>query len=256
MLSVIVRYSTSFGNLSIRRLFLKSNIERIHLLDFIRGVAIIGMIVYHAAFNYTVFYNIDISFLDTVLCEIIRIMLAMAFIIIAGISTKLSQRLILRGFTVVGAALIVSLVTFFVTPNLVIRFGILHFMGVAMLITALCKKVLVTIPRKIALPLFAALFFITKFLFPIRVDWEILFPFGLISNNFMSADYYPLIPWIFAFFFGTYLTEPLIKHQAPQWVYYFKSPIVNFLGRHSLLVYLIHQPILWGLFWLSINIIS
>ena len=73
---------------------MKSNIERIHLLDFIRGVAIIGMIVYHAAFNYTVFYNIDISFLDTVLCEIIRIMLAMAFIIIAGISTNLSQRLI------------------------------------------------------------------------------------------------------------------------------------------------------------------
>lgn len=234
---------------------MKSETNRIHLLDFIRGVAIIGMIAYHAAFNLITFYDLNIPFWGTQIFEVIRTMFALAFIVIAGISTKLSRRPIMRGFIVLDAGLIVSIVTFFATPELIVRFGILHFMGTAMLITALCKKALDAIPRKIALPLFAVLFFITKYLFPISVDSEYLFPLGLITSDFISSDYYPLIPWIFAFFFGTYLSEPLLKNQAPQWVYHFKCPIVNFLGRHALWIYLIHQPLLYGLMWLIFNYI-
>ena len=229
---------------------MKSEINRIHLLDFIRGVAIFGMVAYHAAFNLKTFYNLNIPFWDTEIFEVIRTVFALAFIVIAGISTKLSRRPILRGFIALDAGLVVSIVTFFVNPELIVRFGILHFMGTAMLITALCKKALNAIPPKIALPLFAALFLITKYFFPISVNSEYLFPLGLISSNFTSSDYYPLIPWIFAFFFGTYLSEPLLKHQAPQWVYRFKCPVVNFLGRHALWVYLIHQPLLYGMIWL------
>lgn len=234
---------------------MKSDINRIHLLDFIRGVAIIGMVAYHTAFNLTVFYDIDSSFLETKVIVVIRTIIALTFIIIAGISTNLSRQSKLNGLKVVGAALVVSMVTFLVTPELTVRFGILHFMGAAMLIAALCKKALDAIPRKIALPLFAALFLITKYLFPISVDSEYLFPLGLITSDFMSSDYYPLIPWIFAFFFGTYLAEPLLKNQAPQWIYHFKCPIVNFFGRHALWIYLIHQPLLYGLMWLIFNVI-
>lgn len=234
---------------------MKSGVDRIHLLDFIRGVAIIGMITHHAAFDLTAFYDMKISFLDTEMFKVIRTVFALAFIIISGISTNLSHNPIRNGLKVLAIALDVSILTFFITPEFPIRFGILHFMGTAMLMAAFCKKALIAIPRNIALLLFAALFLITNQIFPINIDLAYFFPFGLIPNNFMSADYYPLIPWIFAFIFGTYLTEPLLKHQTPQWVYNFKCPFINFLGRHTLWVFLVHQPLLLGLFWLIFNVI-
>ncbi|OCN01982.1 hypothetical protein A7X67_04295 [Clostridium sp. W14A] len=234
---------------------MKSGIERIHMLDFLRGVAVVGMVAYHAAFDLTAFYNMKIPFGDTEIFEAIRTVFVLVFIVISGISINLSHNPIRNGLKILVIALDISFLTFFVMPELPIRFGILHFMGVAMLVTAFCKKFLIAIPRNIALLLFAILFLITNQIFPINVDSAYLYPVGLITNNFISADYYPLIPWIFAFFFGTYLTEPLLKHQAPQWVYNFKCPFVNFLGRHTLWVFLIHQPMLLGLFWLIFNVI-
>lgn len=95
-----------------------SEIERIHLLDFVRGVAIIGMVTHHAAYILTVFYNVDISFLSTKVFEVIRTIFALAFIITAGISTNLSRRPKLNGLKVSGAALVVTLATFLVTPEI------------------------------------------------------------------------------------------------------------------------------------------
>lgn len=234
---------------------MKSEIERIHLLDFIRGVAIVGMVAYHAAFDLAEFFDMRIPFWDTEIIKTIRMFFALVFIIISGISTNLSHNPIRHGVKILVIALDISIITFFVTPELPIRFGILHFMGVAILMATFFKKALIVLPRNIALLLFAFLFLITNQIFPINVDSAYLYPLGMISNNFISADYYPLIPWIFAFFFGTYLAEPLLKHQAPRWVYNFKCPFINSLGRHSLWVFLIHQPVLLGLFWLVFDVI-
>jgi len=234
---------------------MKNDIGRIHILDFIRGFAIIGMVVYHAVFDLTAFYNVQIPLFDTTIINIIWLIFALAFIIISGISTGLSRNPIRRGIIVILAAGVVSAVTFIVTPDLAIRFGILHFMGSAMLLTALLKKPLAAIPRFVALPLFAALFSISYFLFPIDSDINFLFPIGVISNGFSSADYYPLIPWIFAFFFGTYLAKPLLEHRAPKWVYDFQCPFINFCGRQTLWIFLFHQPVLLAIFWVIFNFI-
>ena len=234
---------------------MKNDIERIHFLDFIRGFAIIVMVVHHAAFDLTAFYDVQIPFLDTIVFNIIRTIFALAFIIISGISTGLSRNPMRRGIIVLLAAAAVSIVTFTVTPELPIRFGILHFMGSAMLLTVLLKKVLTAIPRYIALPLFTILFLVSIFLFPVNSDISFLFPIGVISRGFASADYYPLIPWIFAFFFGIYLSKPLLERRASKWIYDFKFPFINFCGRQTLWIFLFHQPVLLAIFWIVFNFI-
>ena len=80
-----------------------------------------------------------------------------------------------------------------------------------------------------------------------------LFPLGLPGPGFYSADYFPLIPWIFLFWAGLFLwrfLRPYAEETVRGWPAC--RPLV-WLGRHSLWVYLLHQPVLLGfIFLLSI----
>lgn len=234
---------------------MKSTTERIHLLDFIRGCAILAMVAHHAAYDLVAFYEISIPFLETALFEAIRTMFALSFIVISGISTGLSGNPVRRGLVTLAGALTVSVATFIITPEMPIRFGILHFMGVSMLIMGLLKKSIHRVPRKIALPMLSILFIICYFVFPIVVDADYMYPLGLISTDFVSSDYYPLIPWVFAFIIGSYLTEPLLMRKAPHWVYTFQVKLINLCGKHTLWIFMLHQPFLLAIFWLWFNIV-
>jgi len=209
--------------------------------------------MHHAAFDLITFYGIKIAFWNTMTFKVLQTFFALAFIVISGISFNLSRSPIMNGLKILGAASVVTIATRIFTPDLPIRFGILHFLGAAILLTAIFKKSLEKIPQKIALPILAGLFVATNSYFPINIKSEYFYPLGLVSDNFTSSDYYPLIPWIFAFLFGTYLAKPLIEGRVPQWISSLRIPIVNFCGRNTLLIFLIHQPLLLGLFWLIFN---
>jgi uncharacterized membrane protein len=209
--------------------------------------------MHHAAYDLITFYGIEIGFWNTMTLKSLQTIFALAFIVISGISFNLSRSPIINGLKILGAASVVTIATRIFTPDIPIRFGILHFLGITILLTVLLIKPLEKIPPKIALPILAVLFIAAKYRFPISIKSEYLFPLGFVSDNFISSDYYPLIPWIFAFIFGIYLTKPLLERRIPQWMYSLKIPIVNFCGRNTMLIFLIHQPILLGLFWLLFN---
>ena len=88
----------------------------------------------------------------------------------------------------------------------------------------------------------------------ITVETPHLWILGLRTADFVSADYFPLLPWIFIFLFGASLGGRIKERRLPERFYGLACPPLEAVGRHSLLIYLLHQPVLmglsYGLYWL------
>ena len=74
------------------------------------------------------------------------------------------------------------------------------------------------------------------------LDVPYLYPFGIVSPDFRSSDYFPLLPWFFLFLMGSWLGN--WKERVPENFRRLRVPGLAWLGRHSLLIYLVHQPVL------------
>ena len=77
-------------------------------------------------------------------------------------------------------------------------------------------------------------------------DTSFLYWLGFPSEDFYSSDYFPVFPWIFLFFFGVFLGEFLRYKGVFEWMSRKRPGTLAFLGRHSLCIYLLHQPVLYG----------
>ena len=81
-------------------------------------------------------------------------------------------------------------------------------------------------------------------------EYRWLYPIGIRSKEFWSADYFPVIPYMLMFVTG-YMLSPLVKgRKLPKTIYYETNAAtapVEFIGRHSLIIYLLHQPLIYGL---------
>lgn len=215
-----------------------TGINRIWEIDLLRGILIITMIVLHALYDLEFFYNVPIGY-STGMVNIIRVMDATSFILVSGISTSFSRSSFKRGLLVISAALSITLVSYMFNNDYFIVFGILHLMGICMISSPLLKK----LP---AMWLFVISFILasTNFIIPhINVTNNYFFMFGLHNSNFASSDYYPLLPWAWAFVFGVALSKLIYKERKSIFNYTIKDNPVGFLGRNSLWVYIIHQPV-------------
>ena len=230
--------------------------ERIHALDWIRGIAVMGMILHHALFAFEQVawnfgYDIEFAILDTWLFWTLQELFVGAFLLVSGICTAFSRNVLRRGAVVTAAALLITLVTGIILPavgvsGLQIWFGILHMFGLSMLLYGLftCKKRWV--PVLTGTVLFCGYLAIVTCRGMAWVNWPLIilgFPF----QGFFSADYYPIFPYFFLFLAGTYLGSLVRDRRFPAWFYELKLRPLEWVGRHSLWVYLLHQPILFGL---------
>ena len=80
------------------------------------------------------------------------------------------------------------------------------------------------------------------------------FPLGMYNASFYSSDYFPFFPWIFVFLFGTYIGKFIKEHNMPSFMYKTHSKALSYLGKHALVIYVAHQPILYGVLWLIFTI--
>jgi uncharacterized membrane protein len=125
-----------------------------------------------------------------------------------------------------------------------IVFGILHFIGIAIILEY------VFIRRKY-LNLFLGIAFIAAgiYLMDFRFDFYDLLWLGFTPANFYTVDYFPLLPWLgivsFGIFLGNTLYEKYVRQfKLPDLSNHWSVKVFGFLGKHSLLIYLIHQPII------------
>ena len=123
---------------------------RIYFLDEMRGIALIGMIIYHILYDLYEIFGLKFNF-DSPLLNGFQIAICSTFIFIAGISARLSHNILKHGLTVFGAGLLMTAGTYFFMPELTIWFGILHFLGVSMIIFAIFKKLITKAPAVFSL---------------------------------------------------------------------------------------------------------
>lgn len=222
------------------------------------------MLVFHTLYTMSYLYGFSFA-LDLVRFFSPGIpIVAGSFLVIAGISSDLSHSNLIRGLKLLGISLGITLVTALMFPDLAIWFGMLHLMACCMLLFALLEPLLRHIPVwlgvLLAVVLFACTYSIGRGvlgipgLFTLQLPSSLyefgwLFPLGLPSANFSSADYFPLFPWSCLFFAGTYLGRYAKAGRFPRFMYKLRVPPLSWLGRHALIIYVLHQPVIYGVLW-------
>jgi uncharacterized membrane protein len=230
-------------------------------LDAIRGVAIIAMVVYHALYDVTDIFGYSVPIFSFL--TYLEPPFAGAFILLSGVSSRYSHSNIKRGIKVLLLGFLVSAVTGIFIPSQAIHFGILTFMGCSILLFELLRPLCDKIPKMAAAVIYSLLFILTfniysKGFFGIQYFLEFnipeflkttpfLYPLGFPEKNFFSADYFPMIPWFFIFLLGTVVGIPIKEHKLSEKFYTIKIPFWAAAGRNTLLIYVLHQPVIYGL---------
>ena len=235
--------------------------KRIWELDVLRGVCILGMVVVHLIYDLQTFFSLPFL-ADSRLFDLIKQWGGVLFLLISGICVTLGSRPVRRGLIVFACGLICSAVTagmYFLNmavKSIIIYFGVLHCLGVCMLLWPLFKRLPVWALGLLGLGLTVLGLWISG---NVVVDFPWLIPLGLVPGDFASSDYFPLLSNLGFFLVGAFLgktlyrkKETLLPRVNPA------NPVLAFftrLGKWSLPVYLLHQPVITGLLYLILEIL-
>jgi uncharacterized membrane protein len=229
--------------------------SRIWEIDFLRGLALVLMVGYHLLFDLGEFSGIKrfLGFstdLSSVAWTVAQFFFAGLFVVLSGTSCTLSRNNVRRGLRLLAVSLAVSVATYVFDPASAVYFGILQCLAISMLIygTAFKKSGAVACAAwgAIVIGLGAALPILRKAV-AIRSDW--LLPFGLHSPSFSSFDFFPLIPWFGIFLAGAVLGKSAYAAKRSLLPWRLPGTFVNAAGRHSLLIYIVHQPMIMGVLY-------
>lgn len=213
--------------------------NRIWELDFFRGVALLLMVYFHVVFDLKDLYGSNIEYASGINYYIGKISVTL-FMIISGISCHLSRNNRKRGIRVLAVAMAITVVTHLFDPGLGVKFGILHFLGVSMLIFPLFNKI-----NNFLLFIAAVVILVAGNIFAHMVmPNDYLFIFNLTSNTFSSSDYYPLFPWLSIFLFGVIMGRLFYAEKKSVFPFSLGNNAISAAGRHTLIVYIVHQPLI------------
>lgn len=235
--------------------------NRVGILDLLRGLAIIFVMTYHLLYDLIFFGGADIPFFFSGAMDIIHNFFLIILFSVSGICAGFSKNVLRRGAVLLLLGEMLTIGTAAFAPDNLIVFGVLSCFGSVMLIYGVISPVIKKIPQPLVFAVFVLLSVIfwdfshtsglnlifTTIPLDLPKDSLFLYPIGIISNDFHSSDYFPLMPFGFVFLAGTALSDYFKSGKLPEFFYKARLPVVNFLGRYSLLAYIIHQPVFMGL---------
>jgi len=225
-------------------------------LDMGRGLAILMMIAFHFCFDLTYWHLADFQLLSDWRWVVWRNGIVSLFLFIMGMSLVLAVEQITARFwrrlmQIACCAGIISVVSWFMFVDRFIYFGILHFVVLASLLGQVLLR-LKSLDRRWLWLLLALICLGTAWfpgadvLDPRTLNW-----LGMAAHKPQTEDYVPLLPWFGIVLLGMALARSLQHSSYPQChadVPAICQPVVT-LGRHSLLIYMLHQPLLMALLW-------
>lgn len=226
---------------------------RIWELDAFRGICILGVIAVHTIYDITEIFGVS---LDIPLYKFLKDNGALLFIVLSGICVTLGSKSARRGALVLGLGLCISLVMAVLTyidpysfGN--VYFGILHLLGVSMLIYPLFKRLPPWALAAIGIMCVMVGFYLdgisTKGITPLVV-------FGVESESFFAVDHFPIFPNLGWFLIGAFLGKTVYKRKESLLPRFPGDNVIcrffMLCGRQSLWIYVLHQPIVFGILWL------
>ena len=229
--------------------------SRIWEIDALRGFLILCVIASHA-----LYFTSSMKSVIKV-PEFIRFVMnygGVLFVILSGLSATLGSRSFHRGLLVFAGGMVLTLGSYaavalgMMGKTMIIRFGVLHLLGFAMMLYPLLKK----LPNTALLPLGMIIVALGLWfeLRPVLVSVKFLFPLGLCYKGFTSGDFFPILPHLGWFCLGIALGRTLYPTKQtllPR--VNAAAPILRFFcwcGRNSLYIFILHLPLLGGLLML------
>lgn len=220
--------------------------KRIWELDAIRGLCILGMIAVHLVY--------DLQLPTGPVFAFVQNWGGVLFFLLSGLCVTLGSHSVKRGALVLGAGLLCTAVTWamgalsLLPSHMVIRFGVLHCLGLCMLLWPVFRR----LPAWVLAVLGAALsvlgIYLTK---TVVVSFRGFAWLGLMYPGYSSGDYFPLLPYLGFFLLGAWLgrvlyreKKSLMPHVGDFWLF----RALQWCGRQSLILYLLHQPVLMLMF--------
>jgi uncharacterized membrane protein len=226
--------------------------ERFWEIDALRGLAITKMVIFN--YSFALFYLGIYTFKEGMSFPGWA---AAVFIFLVGLSLTISynrikkkpkkeiyKKFFLRGLKIFGFGILITIITFITFPEAFIIFGILHFIGVSIIIGQFFLR-FKKLNFFLGLLIIALGFYLQNF----RFDFSWLLWLGFAPNNFYTFDYFPILPWFGITLLGIFFGNWLYKNGKRQFKIKDLSnfsivKLLTFLGRKSLIIYLVHQPLL------------
>lgn len=244
--------------------------KRYTLIDCLRGLAVIAMIVYHVVWDLVYVHGIRVgNFGDyTQTRFIIQRTIRWSFILLSGFCFQMGRHKLRRGLTVLGGGVIITLVTVVVMPAFAIHHGVLTFIGCAMLLMIPLDKLFKYVPGWLGLIVSLLLFLAAEdigdgvlgrgtYTVALPQSWYSSYFtawLGLPAPAFYSSDYVPMIPWLFSFWVGYFAYSIFKKYRWLNCLSCVRFKPLEWIGRNALIIYMLHQPVVYGVlyvvFWL------
>ena len=230
---------------------------RLWEIDFLRGIAVVIMVVYHFFYDINFFsiYEID---LHSGLFLLFSYLIGTIFLLIVGISLSLSYsrikddknkkqlqlKFILRGSKIFGLGLLITLVTWIYLQDGFVLFGVLHCIGLSIIIAYPFLRFKI---RNLIIG--ALLVSIGMYLKTLTFDFSWLFWMGFKPYQFYTVDYFPILPWFGVVLIGIFVGNTLYPSNKRRFKLKDASKLIFvkffcFIGGHSLIIYFLHQPII------------
>lgn len=222
---------------------------RIVALDTFRGFTILSMVAFHTTYDLAYIYGMNMTwFTDGIFQEVWRSSISWVFLMLAGWMTALSRNNVKRGVVYAISAIAVWAATSIAAVDTPVTFGILFCMAASTLLWAAIERIggnrLDRVPYA-AVVLLALAFVMTRGVPHVRYAISGLAWFGFPSPDFASGDYYPLIPFALLYFSSACAARrwKVAGKPCPAWARRDWCKPLSVIGRYSLPIYLLHQPI-------------
>lgn len=220
--------------------------KRMEVLDLWRSLCVAAMVVFHLLYDLELLGALAPGTMESLPARIVAALGGGSFVFISGTVARFSRNVTRRGFVVFCAGFLVAAAS--AAAGYPVRFGVLQLLGVCMLLFGVLRERLERVPLPLLAGVSAALFAAAKLLTDhVTVASRWLYPLGLKYDGFYSADFFPIFPWAFLFLLGVCFGRWLEAHRDAPALQRKYPKALCFPGRHSLLIYLLHQPLLYGL---------
>ena len=241
--------------------------HRLHLLDEYRGFVILNMIAYHTTWDLVYLFGHRWQWYMSEVAYIWQQFICWSFILLSGFCWQMSRNHFQRGLLVFGGGIVITAATLLFMPDSQVIFGILTLLGSAMLLMIPCHPLLQKIPPILGSIGAFLLFLLTRSIndgvlgmgsldmITLPREWyaNLLTTYiGLPEPGFYSTDYFSIFPWFFLFVTGYFFYGIYKAHERVPKKILLTSicPPLGWIGRHSLIIYMLHQPIVYGLLYL------
>ena len=235
--------------------------KRYRKLDELRGLILISMIGYHLMWDLVYLFRMDCDWYQGTVGYIWQQSICWSFILLSGFCWRFARKKWKRGLEVFVAGVVITIVTSIAMPEQRVMFGVLTCLGSCMLIMIPVEKILTCVLPKIGVVASGILFFLTRninegylgfekvrlYKIPkLLYENEITTYFGFPEKDFFSGDYFSLFPWFFLFLIG-YFMNKLIPVGVMELMRQGECKVLEALGKNSLWIYMIHQPLIYGI---------